>query len=68
MKLTTYEVRCGRRAVGLHLANTAQEALGDHLRGLGCKPDEIRKLGTDAASWRGAVYRAVPVADGVRAA
>ena len=67
MKMTTYEVRCGRQKASLHTANTPQEALGEYLRGLGCKADEIRKMGVDTAAWRGAVYRAVPVA-GKRAA
>jgi hypothetical protein len=58
--MTSYEVRCGRRTVALHTASTANEALGDYLRGLGCRKDEIVRMGDDAASWRGAVYRAVP--------
>jgi hypothetical protein len=67
--MTSYEVRCGRRAVAIRTASTANEALGDYLRGLGCRIDEINRLGTDTAAWRGAVYRAVPVVgDGRRAA
>jgi hypothetical protein len=59
--MTNYEVRIGRHTVARLEASTPQEALGEYLRGLGCKHDEIRKTGTDAASWRGAIYRAVPV-------
>jgi len=34
----------------------------DYVRSLGCRDAEIARLGADALSWRGAVYRAVPVA------
>ena len=59
--MTRYEVRTGRHAVAVVTASTAGEALGEYLRGLGCKHDEIVRMGTDASSWRGAVYRAVPL-------
>ncbi len=55
-----YEVHSGRRTVAVRRAATAQEALVEYLRGTGCSLDEIRRMGTDTASWRGAVYRAVP--------
>jgi hypothetical protein len=58
--MTTYEVRCGGRAVAEMTASTAQEALGEYLRGLGCSRSEIVQMGSDAAAWRGATYRAVP--------
>jgi hypothetical protein len=65
----SYEVRCGRHTVALQTASSAAEAVGDYLRGLGCHRNEIMRMGTDAAYWRGAVYRAVPVAsDGREAA
>jgi hypothetical protein len=57
---TIYEVRTGRQQVAVVNASTAQEALSEYLRGLGCRHDEVRRLGTNSASWRGAVYRAVP--------
>lgn len=57
---TSYEVRSGRRAVALQIASTAQEALGDYLRALGCRDDEIVRMGAAVAAWRGAVYSAVP--------
>jgi hypothetical protein len=67
--MTSYEVRCGRRAVARRTASTAHEALGDYLRGLGCRNDEIVRLGDGAAAWRGAVYSAVPATgNGLRAA
>jgi hypothetical protein len=57
---TIFEVRTGRQSLAVVTASTAQEALGEYLRGLGCRHDEVKKLGTDSASWRGAVYRATP--------
>ena len=58
--VTSYEIRSGRRAVARKGASTPQEALVDYLRSLGCKDDEMVRVGTDAVSWHGAVYRAVP--------
>ncbi len=58
--MTRYEVRTGRHVVAVLTASTASEALGEYLRGLGCRHDESVRMGTDASSWRGAVYRAVP--------
>lgn len=55
-----YEVRCGGRVIASMTASSAQEALGDYLRALGCTRSEIVRLGSDAAAWRGALYRAVP--------
>jgi hypothetical protein len=55
-----YQVRSGRRTVGVRAAPTAQIALLDHARSLGCRDDEIMKLGVDSIAWRGAVFRAVP--------
>jgi hypothetical protein len=66
--MTSYEVRTGRHAVAVLTASTASEAVGEYLRGLGCRHDEIVRMGTDAASWRGAVYRAVPVGGKARRA
>lgn len=64
---TTYELRSGDRPIGTREASTPQQALLDYVRALGCKDDEILRLGVDAVSWRGAVYRAVPApADDLR--
>ena len=60
--MKSYEVLCGGRAVALLTAASAQEALGDYLRALGCNRSEIVRMGSDAAAWRGAMYRVVPVA------
>jgi len=56
----SYVVRAGRNDVALRSASTAHEALRDYLRGIGCRDDEIVRMGDDAAAWRGALYRAVP--------
>jgi hypothetical protein len=32
----------------------------DYVRSLGCRDAEVARLGADAVSWRGAVFRAVP--------
>ena len=32
----------------------------DYVRSLGCRDVEVARLGADAVSWRGAVFRAVP--------
>ena len=64
----TFELRSGKRAVGVRAAPTAQQALLDYVRGLGVRDDEIVRLGPDAVAWRGAVFRAVPVSpDGLGA-
>ena len=56
-----YEVHSGDRLIGSRTANTAQAALFDYVRSLGCQDEEVMKLAPDAISWRGAVYRAVQV-------
>jgi hypothetical protein len=65
---TTYELRSGDRPIGVRDASTAQQALLDYVRSLGCKDEEIMRLGVDAVSWRGAVYKAVPAPDDERRA
>ena len=56
---TIYEVHSGRHVVSRREAGSALEALIEHLRSLGCRDQDIIRLGTQAVSWRGAVYRAV---------
>ncbi len=58
--VTIYELRSGEHSIGRREAGTAQQALLDHLRSRGCSDAEITRLGPDAVSWRGAVYRAIP--------
>lgn len=59
----TYEVRSGKRVVAVRDGDTASEALLDYVRSLGCREEELTRLGSDAISWRGAVYRAAPLGD-----
>jgi hypothetical protein len=67
--MKSFEVRCSGQAVALRTASSAQEALGDYLRSLGCKHAEIVRMGAAAAAWRGATYSAVPAeGDGSRGA
>lgn len=61
---TTYELRAGERPIATREAATAQEALVEYARSLGCSDDEIVRVGTNAISWRGAVFEAVPAAGG----
>ena len=56
-----YELYSGDRLVGSRIAATAQAALYDYVRSLGCQDDEVEKLAPDIISWRGAVFRAVQV-------
>jgi hypothetical protein len=55
-----YEIRSGRRVVAVRSGPTAQQALIDYVRSLGCRDAEIIRLGGDAISWRGARYSAAP--------
>ena len=61
--MTIYELRSGAHSIGRREAGTAQQALLDHLRSRGCTDAEITRLGPDAVSWRGAVYRAILVSN-----
>ncbi len=61
---TIYELRAGARPLATREAATAQEALVEYARSLGCRDDEIVRVGTNAISWRGAVFEAIPAADG----
>jgi hypothetical protein len=54
-----YEIRSGRRSVTIRSAGTAQDALLDYVRSLGCRDSEIVRLGGDAIAWRGARFSAV---------
>jgi hypothetical protein len=58
---TSYEVRSGTRLVSLQNANTAKEAVIEYLLSMGCRSDEIARVAANAVTWRGAVYRAVPL-------
>ena len=54
----SYEVRSGGRLISLQEARTAQEAVLQYVRSLGCRQDEIRRLAPDTVAWRGAVFSA----------
>jgi hypothetical protein len=56
----TYEVRSGGRPVAHLTAISAQEALSDYMKALGCRDAEIVRMGSGVAAWRGAVFSAVP--------
>jgi hypothetical protein len=62
---TSYEVRSGKRLVSLQHANTATEAVIEYLRSTGCRDNEMARVAGNAVSWRGAVYRAVPLGSDV---
>lgn len=55
---TAFEIHSGRRVVSRQLASTTQEALIEYLRGLGCRDDEVTRVGATAVAWRGAVFHA----------
>jgi hypothetical protein len=59
--LKNYEIHAGRRIVSIRSGSNAQQTLIDYLRSLGCRNDEIVRLGIDAIAWRGARYSAVQV-------
>ena len=56
-----YELHSGRRSIGVREAPTAQVALLEHVRSLGCRDDEVMRVGVDSIAWRGAVFKAVAV-------
>ena len=56
-----YEIYSGRRVVSTQFSVSASQAVIDYVRSWGVKDDEIRRLGVDSVSWRGAQFRAVLV-------
>ena len=56
-----FEIHSGRRTLTTTYSSSALQAAIDYLRALGSSHDEIRVLGTDTVSWRGARFVAVPV-------
>jgi hypothetical protein len=58
-----YEIRSGRRTVSTQYSVSALQAVVDYVRMFGCKDDEIRRLGVDSVSWRGARFSAVLAPD-----
>jgi hypothetical protein len=58
---TKYEIRSGRRTVSIQSSVSPLQAVVDYVRMFGSDA-EIRRLGVDSVSWRGARFSAVPVA------
>ena len=56
-----YEIHSGRRIVSTQFSVSALQAVLDYVRSYGCSDDEIRRLGVDSVSWRGARFSAVLV-------
>jgi hypothetical protein len=56
-----YEIHSGRRVISTQLSVSPLQAVVDYVRSYGVKDDEIRRLGVDCVSWRGAHFRAVLV-------
>jgi hypothetical protein len=62
----SYEVRSGKRLISFQNADTAVEAVLEYLCSMGSTRDELMRVAADAVSWRGAVYRAVPLGSDAR--
>jgi hypothetical protein len=56
-----YEIHSGRRVVSTQYSVSPSQAVIDYVRSYGVKDDEIRRLGVDRVSWRGAQFSAVLV-------
>jgi hypothetical protein len=56
--LRQYEIRGGGRRLTTRSGVNPQQVLVDYLRSLGCRNDEIIRLGVDTIAWRGARYTA----------
>ena len=56
-----FEIRSGRRAIATQFSSSALQAAIDYVRAFGSSINEIRVLGPDTVSWRGARFVAVPV-------
>ena len=57
----SWEVRSGKRIVSFQHAFTAREAVVEYLRSMGCRDADMTTVATNAVTWGGAVYRAVPL-------
>ena len=54
-----YEIHSGRRIVSTQYSVSPMQAAVDYVRSFGSKDDEIRRVGVDRVSWRGAQFNAV---------
>jgi hypothetical protein len=60
----TFEIHAGGRPVSRKDAPSAQQALLDYVKSLGCRDAEIIRLSATTVAWRGARYSAVAVPSG----
>ena len=60
----TFEIHAGGRPVSVKDAPSAQQALLDYVKSLGCRDAEIIRLSATTVAWRGARYSAVAVPSG----
>lgn len=58
-----YEIYSGRRVVSIQYSVTPLQAAVDYARSFGSADDEIRRIGVDCVSWRGARFTAVLIAE-----
>jgi hypothetical protein len=58
-----YAIQLMGRTVSERDEINAQIAVLDYLRSMGCEDEEVVRVGNDSASWRGALYTAVPVSE-----
>jgi hypothetical protein len=58
-----YAIQLMGRTVSERDEINAQIAVLDYLRSMGCEDEEVVRVGNDSASWRGALYTAVPVTE-----
>lgn len=49
------------RLLSFQSAPSAREAVVEYLRSVGCREEEISGVAANAVSWRGLVYRAIPL-------
>jgi hypothetical protein len=56
-----FEIHSGRRTIATQFSSSALQAAIDYARAFGSSSNEVRVLGPDTVSWRGARFVAVPV-------
>jgi hypothetical protein len=54
-----YEIYLGKKAVSVEHSITPLQAAIEYVRSYGCSEDEIRRVGVDSVTWRGARFTAV---------
>jgi len=54
-----YEIHSGRRIVSTQYSVSPMQAAVDYVRSFGTKDDEIKRVGANKVSWRGAQFSAV---------